>query len=153
MDSVHGYKSRGKDTDVSIQKVTMRDENGAAVRFPTGAKAWLDVSIRSKKPVKGLGVLVDLNDDHLYRIFGTSTYRLHNGTFEMDGDVSVVCTFELDLHLAPGLFHIDAKIFNYDEDKFYDAIFKAVTIIVYSDNDSLSAPVNLYPKATITHTQ
>jgi lipopolysaccharide transport system ATP-binding protein len=134
--------------EVYISKVNITGENGNDLLFNTGEKVLLEIEITGNVACKKLSstVLIGSNDD--YHIFDTSTQRLDNTTFSLEAGEKKNIKYELDLHLAPGTYHIGTHIYRYDIQKMYDVWNPALTIQVRSDRD-VRGVVNLYPKATI----
>ena len=58
-------------------------------------------------------------------------------------------TFELDLHLANGTFHLGAYLYRYDTQRQLDRALPAVTFFVASEAD-VRGYANLYPKLVAT---
>jgi len=134
--------------EVYISKVTIKGENGNDLLFNTGEKVLLEIEVTGNVACNKLSatVLIGSNDD--YHLFDTSTQRLNNSTFSLDAGGKKTIKYELDLHLAPGTYHIGTHIYRYDIQKMFDAWNPALTIQIRSDKD-IRGIVNLYPKTTI----
>ena len=59
-------------------------------------------------------------------------------------------TFELDLHLANGTFHVGAYLYRYDVQRELDRVLPAATFFVASEVD-VRGHANLYPKVVSTN--
>jgi len=132
---------------VVISRVTVRRETGECLRFPSGAKAWIDVELTAHKHCSKLSVSLYLTDERYQSIFDTSTERLGHGSFTLEeGDV-FTCTFELHLNLTNGIFHPSILVYRYDTQTEYDRWAPAATIHVSSDED-VRGGAQLFPKVT-----
>jgi ABC-type polysaccharide/polyol phosphate transport system ATPase subunit len=125
---------------------TVRDETGEGFTFESGRKVWVDVEVGARAPCRGLAIVLELRDENYYEVFNTSTERLGHGAFTIEPGEAVRCSFELDLHLAPGTFNLGVSVFRYDIGKVYDRVIPAATIFVTCDRDVRGA-VNLHPTA------
>lgn len=141
---------RGPTTDLEafVARTTVRDETGEGFNFESGKKVWVDVEVAARVPCRGLAVVLEFRDENHYEVFNTSTERLGHPAFAMQAGETVHCTFELDLHLAPGTFNLGVSVFRYDIGKAYDRVCPAATIFVTCDRDVRGA-VNLYPTAVV----
>jgi hypothetical protein len=54
-------------------------------------------------------------------------------------------TFELDMHLAVGTFHVGVYLYRYDLERDLDRVLPAAKFFVASDID-VGGSANLYPK-------
>ena len=136
------------DQEAFVVRTTVRDERGEGIEFESGQKVWVDVEVGARVPCRGLAIVLEVRDENNYEVFNTSTERLGHGAFAIAPGGRVHCTFELDLHLAPGTFHFAAGIFRYDIGKAYDRLSPAATFFVTCDRDVRGA-VNLNPVAVL----
>lgn len=135
----------GKSKPVAISNVRVRNEHGECLRFKSGEKAWVDVELTAHQSSRRLSVSLYITDDQFQSIFDTSTERLGHGNFSLeDGDV-FLCTFELTLNLANGIFHPAILVYRYDTQTAYDRWEPAATIHVSSDQDVRGA-AHCFPK-------
>ena len=130
---------------VKITKVTVRDREGECVRFESGQKAWVDIELHAQKPCRKLSVSLYLADTQGQLIFNTSSARLGYPDFDLNPGQAFRCTFELQLNLAVGTFHVGTLIFRYDNETEYDRWLQAATIFVSSAQD-IRGLVNCFPK-------
>jgi lipopolysaccharide transport system ATP-binding protein len=131
-----------------ISNVIIKGERDKDLLFDTGEKIFLETEITGNVNCKYLSVSVAILNDDNYRVFDTSTQRLNDTTFSLEPGEKKKVTFELNLHLVPGTYHVCVYIYRYDIQKTYDARIPALTIQVKSDKD-VRGVVNLYPKAFI----
>jgi ABC-type polysaccharide/polyol phosphate transport system ATPase subunit len=130
---------------VFISSVKIRDQKKECVSFMSGQKAWIEIETTARKRCEKLAVVIFIRDASDYPLFHTSTERLGYGTFSLEAGQTLRHTFELQLHLATGTFHVGSRIYRYDIEKEYDYLCPAATIIINSDDDVQGA-VNVYPK-------
>jgi lipopolysaccharide transport system ATP-binding protein len=132
-------------SDLKITKVTVRNREGECLRFESGQQAWVDIELFARKPCRKLSVSLYLADAEGQLIFNTSLARLGYAGFDLDPGQTFRCTFELDLNLAAGTFHVNSLVFRYDNETEYDRWFQAATIFVSSSQD-VRGFVNCFPK-------
>jgi homopolymeric O-antigen transport system ATP-binding protein len=136
------------DQEAFVVRTTVRDQTGEGFEFESGSKVWVDIEVGARVPCRGLAVVLEFRDENNYEVFNTSTERLGHAAFAIEPGESMHCTFELDLHLAPGTFHLGVSIHRYDIGKAYDRVCPAATIFVRCDRDVRGA-VNLRPAVTL----
>jgi ABC-type multidrug transport system ATPase subunit len=118
---------------VSITKVAVRSQNGPCLRFRSGEAAWIEIEVTAKKRCNKLSVTLWITNDHYENIFDTSTERLGHGSFTLEAGEMFTCTFQLQLHLATGVYHPSVHVFRYDTQTMYDSWDPAASIYVESD--------------------
>jgi ABC-type polysaccharide/polyol phosphate transport system ATPase subunit len=131
--------------ELTIAKVTVRNQDGECVRFQSGQKAWVDVVVCARKPCTKLSLSLYLSDSTGYLIFNTSLERLGYPSFDLQAGQLFRCTFELNLNLAVGTFHVSTLVFRYDTETEYDRWLQAATIFMTSDQD-VRGIVNCFPR-------
>lgn len=134
-----------RDTDVAVRSVRLRDRMGDAVRFSPGDKAWVDVTFQAKRACDQVAVVLAVLDEGLSEIFNTSTERLEHRSFDLKPGQEVTVTFEVDMHLAVGTFHVGIYLYRYNMEREFDRVLPAATFFVESDVD-VRGSANLYPK-------
>lgn len=134
--------------DLTISKVSVRNEHRASVQFSAGEKAWVEVDISASRDYEKLAVVLDIKDEDYYHIFDTSTERLGSGTFSIKSGETKRVNFLLNLNLAPGAYYFTLTIYRYDIQKAYYELFPAATIYISSDVD-VRGIANLFPQAHI----
>lgn len=137
--------SEARDTEVSIRSVRLRDLNGDTVRFRPGDKAWVDIAFRANRACEQVAVVLAVLDEGLSEVFNTSSERLENLSFSLQQGQTATLTFELDMHLAVGTFHIGVYLHRYDVEQEFDRVLPAATFFVESEVD-VRGSANLYPK-------
>jgi lipopolysaccharide transport system ATP-binding protein len=144
-----GESQGGRTTDnsqeVVISKITVRNQNGECQRFESGEKAYVDVEITARQRCEKLSVSLYLTDPADNMIVDTSTERLGHGRFDLEAGESFRCTFELDLNLVSGTFHVSSLIYRYDIRKEFDRLLRASTLFVSYRND-VRGYANCFPR-------
>jgi hypothetical protein len=84
-------------------------------------------------------------DQNQYPLFDTGTTRLGKGEITLEPDQRLTCTFELELCLAQGTFHVNAYLHRYVTSRHYDHWDGAATFFVTGAPEARGA-VTLYPK-------
>jgi ABC-type polysaccharide/polyol phosphate transport system ATPase subunit len=142
-----GQQPRAADPDkgIMITKVTVHSDDGPGVEFQSGGKFYITVEACARRRHEEMSVVIRIVDDHQYHLFDTCTQRLGADPITVDGDQTLRCTFELDLSLAEGTFHVDAFLHRYVTDRPYDRWLNAATFFVKGAPEVRGA-VTLYPK-------
>jgi lipopolysaccharide transport system ATP-binding protein len=135
----------GEKKQVNISKVTMRDRAGEQSTFESGQKAWVDVEVTALEAVEKMAVVIWFKDETQYVIFHTSTERLGFAPFSLQPGGTYRCTFELDLNIAHGTFHLVTQVYRYDIQKSYDRRDPATTIFIGSTT-AVGGAVNCFPR-------
>jgi ABC-type polysaccharide/polyol phosphate transport system ATPase subunit len=130
-----GQKDRANgvnDTEggVRITRVTVHDRIGPCVEFESGSKLYVTVEARARSRHDDMSVVIAIVDNHQYLVFDTCTERLGADAITLEPDQTLKCTFELDLSLAEGTFHVHAYLHRYVTDRPYDSWLSAATFFV-----------------------
>jgi len=139
------HRAVSQDRPVVITAVRVRDAAGPCRRFQSGQKAWIDIEVVAREHTDRSAVVLYMRDDSHYLLFVTSTERLGHGNFSLDVGDTYGCTFELELNLGPGVFHLSVNLFRYDNEEWHDSWEAAETIYVSADRDT-TGPVNCFPR-------
>jgi hypothetical protein len=94
--------------------------------------------------------VIAIVDDHQYPVFDTCSTRLGAGSITLGGNQTLKCTFELDLSLAAGTFHVNAFLYRYVTQKNYDRWLSAATFFV-TGTPEVRGVVTLHPRLTACH--
>jgi lipopolysaccharide transport system ATP-binding protein len=135
--------------DVQIQSVDLRNATGTTVHFTPGEKAWVDVTFHANRACAKVAVVLTVLDEHLGEVFNTSSERLGHATIDLEQDRRCSMTFELDMHLTNGTFHVGVFLYRYDVQRELDRVVPACTFFVESEVD-VRGGANLYPKLVAT---
>jgi hypothetical protein len=92
-----------------------------------------------------MSVVIQLVDEHQYPVFDTCTQRLGVGPLTLDREQTLTCTFELDLCLAQGTFHVNAFLHRYVTSQPYDVWRSAATFFV-TGAPEVRGIVTLHPR-------
>ena len=144
-----GEKRRALDSgkDLEITRVTVKNESGPSAEFRSGDKMWITVEARARSRHDDVSVVVQIVDDRSYPLFDTCTDRLGQDAITLEAGEEFTCTFELDLGLAEGTFHVNGFLFRYTTNQPFDRWSAAATFFV-SGPSAVRGPVNLRPKLT-----
>jgi len=152
-DVIRTYFGRGQQPRVAdpargimITEVSVRDEHGPAVEFTSGGKLYVTVEAQGQIRHDEISVVIQIVDDHQYPVFDTCTERLAGGReLSLDRNETLRCTFELDLSLAQGTFHVNAYLHRYLTNHPYDRWMSAATFFV-SGAPEARGVVTLHPR-------
>jgi homopolymeric O-antigen transport system ATP-binding protein len=139
--------TNGSDRGVMITQVTLHDEKGPGVKFDSGGKLCITVEARARTPHDNVSVVVQIVDDNQYPIFETCTNHLGAGVIMLDSDQTLKCTFEVEMSLAEGTFHVNAYLYHYVTNRAYDRWIAAATFFVAGAPEARGI-VRLYPRLT-----
>ncbi len=148
MEQIRTSRTIDADKQVIIDSVSVRGRDAPRLDFVAGEQATVTVQIRALRKVEKLACVLMLLDENYYEIFNTSTERLGLNVMNLEAGQTCTCTFDLDLHLAAGSFHIGVVLYRYDTTTHYDEITPAATLLIRSPID-VRGTANLYPRATI----
>lgn len=135
----------GTSKPVHISKVTVREHGGEQSTFESGDTALVDVEITAQEVVEKLAVELWLTDETKYEIFNTSSERLGFAPFSLASGQTYLCTFELTLNIAHGVFRVCAGIFRHDTHTLYDSNAPGVTVFIGSTL-AVQGAVNCFPR-------
>ncbi|MCI0561964.1 MAG: hypothetical protein MN733_26045, partial [Nitrososphaera sp.] len=108
-----------------------------------------DVAFHANRSCEHISVALQVLDEGLGDVFNTSSERLGNRSISLEKGRTCTMTFELDMHLAVGTFHIGVWLYRYDLQRELDKVLPAATFFVESDVD-VRGSANLYPKVIAT---
>ncbi|HXY69201.1 MAG TPA: ABC transporter ATP-binding protein [Gemmatimonadales bacterium] len=131
--------------DAHIARITVRGADGPRTLFQAGERAWVDVELAARTACERLSVSLVVQDGNAQQVFDTSTERLGQRPIDLQAGGIFRCSVQLDLHLAPGTFHLGAILKRYDIEREYDRWAPAASIVIESDRD-VRGVANLYPR-------
>ena len=137
--------------DVFISKVAVRGAGGEAVAFRSGERAWVDIELTARRECQKLSISLFLRDEGYQDAFNTSTERLGLGTFTLRTGESVRCTYQIDLHLGQGTYHLGVSVVRYDIQREFDRWMPAASLFVSADRD-VRGVANCYPEVLVLGT-
>jgi lipopolysaccharide transport system ATP-binding protein len=135
------------DRDIVIRRVTTHDPAGPRTEFDPDDKLFVTVEAQARRRHDDMSVVIQIVDQHHYPVFETCTQRLGAEPVTLEADETLRCTFELDLTLAQGTFHVNALLHRYINDRVYDRWSSAATFFV-SATPEVRGVVSLHPKLT-----
>jgi ABC-type polysaccharide/polyol phosphate transport system ATPase subunit len=149
---IRTYFSRGQQQrtvdagrNIVITKVMTHDSQGPRGEFESDGKLWITVETWARTRHDDMSVVIQIVDDHQYPVFDTCTQRLGAGPITLGRDQTLTCTFELDLCLAQGTFHINAFLHRYVTNRPYDRWLSAATFFV-TGAPEVRGIVTLHPR-------
>jgi lipopolysaccharide transport system ATP-binding protein len=142
-----GQQQRAVDADrgIVVTKVMTHDSSGPRGEFESDGKLWITVEACARTRHDDMSVVIQIVDDHQYPVFDTCTQRLGAGPITLDRDQTLTCTFELDLSLAQGTFHVNAFLHRYITNRPYDRWLSAATFFV-TGAPEVRGIVTLHPR-------
>lgn len=145
MQSQQAKPARQHSTGIAITRTVMRGLSGPSVHFQSGERVWIDVEVYARDAQKKLSVSLYLSDSSGYIIFNTSLERLGYESFDLEADQIFRCTFELQLNLAAGTFHVSTLVFRYDTETEYARSVEGATFFISALQD-VRGVVNCFPR-------
>ncbi len=130
--------------ELEITSVRVGNGAGESVRFVSGDTVHVTIEARAHRRHDDVSVVVQVVDDRNYPLFDTCTDRLGQPALTLEPGEQVTCTFELQLGLAEGTFHVNAYLFRYTTNQAYDRWSTAATFFV-AGPAAVRGPVNLRP--------
>jgi lipopolysaccharide transport system ATP-binding protein len=135
-----------EDTSVRIDRIAVRRSNGPTSKFESGEKAYIDVTVSARQRTDDVSIVVQLVNNDFYPIFDTCNARLKGGqSVSLEAGEQLDCTFELDMHLAAGTYHVNAYAHEYTSDRPFSTWRSAASFFV-GETRLVKGNVNLYPR-------
>ena len=144
MDQIGTGRVRNQENDTEIESVKIRGCDGPTLAFKSGEKMWVDVKLRARRKTPSLSCYLFMRDGAFYQIFNISSDRLGAGLLTLEPGEERLLSFELNLHLASGTFHVGLLLHRIDTDQWFEGIDPAASISVNSPVE-VGLAVNLYP--------
>ena len=135
------------DQDIVITRVTTHDPGGPRTQFDSDGKMYVTVEAQARRRHHDMTVVIGIVDQHQYPVFDTCTQRLGRGPITLEAGETLSCTFELDVTLAGGTFHVNAFLHRYTVDQAYDRWTSAAMFFVAA-NPEVRGLVTLHPRLT-----
>ncbi len=137
--------TRARSGAAVIRSVTLRGASGPGARFLPGDTMRVDVTFEARERCERVAVLVAIHSENLDRLFHTSTVWLGAPPIDIERGQAGVAAFELKLHLASGVFHVAALLYEDATEHDYDRVEPAATFHV-SAGGEVAGPLHAYPK-------
>jgi len=146
---LRGQEARSTDADrgLAITEVITHDEAGIRVEFESGAKMRVTARARARTRHEDMSLVIQVVDDNQYPIFDTCTQRLGAGAITLEAGETLECTFELDVVLAEGTFHVNAFLHRFLTDGPYDSWLSAASFFVTGAHE-VRGVVTPHPRLT-----
>jgi lipopolysaccharide transport system ATP-binding protein len=129
---------------VAIRKVAVRNASNAA-HCVAGDKVYIDVTVTALEKCDNVTIVIMIVDDNSYPLFDTCTSRLAAEPMTLEPGQEVQATFEVELHLASGTYHVNAFAHNYITDRAY-ATWRIASTFFVEDTPTIKGRAHLYPK-------
>jgi lipopolysaccharide transport system ATP-binding protein len=131
---------------ISIESVTIAGRSGPTSKFTSGDTAAVGVTLAARQNSDDVSVVVQIVDDNFYPIFDTCNARLNNGiSATMKAGEHLECSFELDLHLGAGTYHVNVYAHEYIRGRPFSTWRSAVSFFV-AETRLIKGRANLYPR-------
>jgi lipopolysaccharide transport system ATP-binding protein len=131
--------------ELEITSVTLHGASGPTLQFSSGDRLWITIEARALRRHDDISVVVQIVDDRNYPLFDTCTDRLGYGVVTLEAGQRITCTFEIDVGLAEGTFHVNAYLHRYTTSHSYDRWATAATFFV-AGAPAVRGPVDLHPR-------
>lgn len=138
-------RDHGSSSDPAIDRVEVGDRHGPRVEFQSDGTLRITVDASAQSRHEDLSVVVQIVDDQQFPLFDTCTQRLGAGPLTLEPDKTLTCTFEVDLSLAEGTYHVNAFLHRYVTNQPADRWLGAATFFV-SETAHVRGVVNLHPR-------
>jgi lipopolysaccharide transport system ATP-binding protein len=136
-DVIREYYQRGEERHTTnaespsvITQVTVHDEAGPSVEFASGGTCRVTVEAHARRRTTDMSVEIRVVDQNQYAVFDTGTQRLGRDPITLERGQTISCTFELQLELLSGTYHVNAYLHRYVTDRDYDAWLGAGTFFI-----------------------
>ena len=106
---------------------------------------YVTVEAQASVPHDDMSVVIGIVDQHQYPVFDTCTQRLGAGSISLAAGQTLRVTFELDVMLAQGTYHVNAFLHRYVTNRPYDRWTSAATFFVAATPE-VRGVVTLHPR-------
>jgi lipopolysaccharide transport system ATP-binding protein len=130
MDSIRTRRDPSAQKGVFLETARIIGGSDRSVRFETGDRIRIDVKARAKTRSENVAVVIWFMDSNHYTIFDTSSERLGTEPKSLEAGEGLQCTFELELNMAPGTYHLCVALHRYDLNSTYDSMEPAATFFI-----------------------
>jgi lipopolysaccharide transport system ATP-binding protein len=146
MDQAQAQRHAALNQEATIAEVRVLRDGTSRRDFTSGDRAEVQVDIKALRPLLGADCWLYVMNDQYERIFTASALQLGVENLKLDAGETCTLGFELDLHLAPGTYHVGIVVVR-NESQVIDRFEPAATLtVMYSDR--IKGVVNLYPRVT-----
>jgi homopolymeric O-antigen transport system ATP-binding protein len=145
LDRAQQKRNVERDREIAITQVTTHDASGPRTEFELDGKLYVTVEAEARTRHEDMSVVIQIVDQHQYPVFDTCTQRLGAGPITLEAGQTLRCTFELDVMLAQGTFHVNAYLHRYITNRPYDVWNVAATFFV-APTPEVRGVVSLHPR-------
>jgi ABC-type polysaccharide/polyol phosphate transport system ATPase subunit len=128
---------------VRITKARVRDGNGESSRFKSGDTVWLDVEVTARQATTKLTMVPWMRTETSEVVFETTTERLGHGNFNLEPGEVYSCTFQVQLNVPTGIYHLNALIYRHQTQTEFD---EWMATIYVSSADDVRGTAHCFPK-------
>lgn len=126
----HDARALEPDRDIRITAVSLGVNGDRRVEFRSDERLEITVEATARSRHDDFSVVVQIVDDNQYPVFDTCTQRLGAGPISLDAGNTLRCTFQLQLHLGEGTYHVNAYLHRYVTNRAYERWLSAATFFV-----------------------
>jgi homopolymeric O-antigen transport system ATP-binding protein len=130
---------------VEIRKVALRHSGGSGSHCTSGDKLFVDVTLAARESCSNVTTVIQIVDENFYPIFDTCTARLTGDVATLHAGDEFEATFEINLHLAAGTYHVNVYAHNYVKGNDFSNWRTAATFFV-GETRLVKGRANLYPQ-------
>ena len=132
---------------VKLRKVAVRrhDSGASGAHCASGDRVFVDVAVSAEAASHDVTIVIQIVDENFYPIFDTCTARLSGSAASLRAGEDMLATFELQLHLAAGTYHVNAFAHNYTTNTAFTSWRTAATFFV-GETNTVKGRANLYPR-------
>ncbi len=152
MDTLRASHRRMASHAAHISDIEVRSATAKRSDFRAGEVAFAYITIEASEPVRNLDCAIFLQDDGLVDIFTTSCERLGMPLISLEKGQASTIVFSLNLHLAPGRYHLSFGLQDTETGALLDIADNAATVLISSDQN-VSGHVHLYPTVSVAAKQ
>ena len=131
--------------EVRVESVTLWAPEGERLDYESGETVDVDVTVVGTGGAARVACVLSVLNQHMWEVFNTSSERLGLPAADIAPGERRTFRFRLDLHLAPGTYHVCVSLYRYDISKTYHRVEAAATMVIRSDVDARGI-ANLNPR-------
>jgi lipopolysaccharide transport system ATP-binding protein len=152
MQQISAVRSHSPDKALVIESIALADASGPRLSFTSGEEMEVTVNLKARKAVQNISTVLYIKDKQYNTIFNISPDRLGVGHLSLEAGETCTYRFRLQLHLAPGAFHVCVSLLERDTSNSIDVIEPAATFLIDSTTE-VGGAANLYPTVTMARNE
>jgi ABC-type polysaccharide/polyol phosphate transport system ATPase subunit len=145
MEQARASTSAQEASEVRLVAARMRAVEGERLDFEAGEAADLELEIEGGTGASGVGILVSILNEYLWEAFIITSQWLGLGPLDIKPGERRTIRIRLNLHLAPGTFHVSVTLRRFDLSKVFHRVEAATTFVVTSSQE-VGGIVHLHPR-------